>query len=184
MKTVMITGSSSGIGKETARIFQKKGWNVIATMRDPNAEEELHTLENVKVVKCDVTDLDSISSAVKEGIAAFGKIDVLVNNAGYYAIGPFEAATHEQIEKQFDTNLLGVINMTKEVLPYLREQRSGTIVNVSSIAGMVTFPLHSLYNSTKWGVEGFSEALRYELRPFNIRVKIIEPGVIKTDFYG
>jgi len=184
MNTVFITGASSGIGKETAKLFQKKGWNVIATMRDPQAGKDLAVLDNVKVVRCDVTDADSIKESIDEGMNAFGRIDVLVNNAGYYAVGPLEAATAEQIERQIDTNLIGSINTTKLMMPHFRGQRSGTVVNISSIAGVASIPLQSLYHATKWGLEGFSEALHYELRQFNIRVKIIEPGIIKTDFLG
>lgn len=184
MKTVFITGASSGIGKETAKLFSMKGWNVIATMRNPQAEKELISLHNVKILPCDVTDLDSIVSAINEGIKFFGSIDVLVNNAGYYVLGPFEAATHEQIKLQIDTNLIGLMNVTGQMLPHFRKQKSGTIINISSIAGVITVPLQTLYHATKWGVEGFSESLQYELRPLNIGVKIIEPGVIKTDFYG
>jgi len=184
MNTVLITGASSGIGKETAKLFQKNGWNVIATMRDTQAGKDLAGLDNVKVVRCDVTDTDSIKESINEGIAAFGRIDVLVNNAGYYAVGPLEAATNEQIERQIDTNLMGSINATKLIVPHFRGQGSGTVVNISSIAGVVSIPLQSLYHATKWGLEGFSEALQYELRQFNIRVKIIEPGIIKTDFLG
>lgn len=184
MKTVFITGSSSGIGRETAKLFQRKGWNVIATMREPKKEQELNKLPNVKVIKCDVTDTDSIKYAVDETIKCFGKIDVLVNNAGFYTIGPLEMATKDQIRRQIDTNLVGLIETTKEVVPYLRKEKGGTIINVSSIAGLTTVPMQTLYHASKWGVEGFSESLQYELRKFNIRVKIIEPGVIKTDFYG
>ena len=184
MKTVFITGASSGIGKATAQLFQRNGWNVIATMRNPQAEKELAKLKNVKLIPCDVTNPDSVKNAVTEGINAFGRIDALINNAGYYAVGPLEAATHEQIQRQLDTNLLGLITVTKELVPYFRQQKSGAIINISSIAGIISIPLQSLYHATKWGVEGFSEALQYELRPFHIRVKIIEPGVIKTDFLG
>jgi NAD(P)-dependent dehydrogenase (short-subunit alcohol dehydrogenase family) len=181
---VFITGASSGIGKEAAKLFQRKGWNVIATMRNPEAEKELTSLDNVKVVKCDVTDIKSINDAVAFGIETFGNIDVLVNNAGYYAIGPLENATDEQIERQIGTNLTGTITVTKRMVPHFREKRSGVIINVSSIAGLISIPMQSLYHATKWGLEGFSESLHYELKQFNIRVKLIEPGVIKTDFYG
>jgi len=184
MKTVFITGASSGIGKETAKLFHAMGWNVIATMRNPGAEEELGSLENVKILHCDVTNKDSIKAAIQEGINTFKSIDVLVNNAGYYVLGPLEMATHEQIKRQIDTNLFGLIESTREMIPHFRAQKSGTIINISSIAGVISIPLQSLYHATKWGVEGFSESLQYELRQFNIRVKIIEPGVINTDFYG
>jgi short-subunit dehydrogenase len=184
MKTVLITGTSSGIGKKTALFFSKKGWNVIATMRKPELEKELIQFPNIKVIECDVTDPESIRSAVQQGIETFGKIDVLVNNAGFYTIGVLEAATEEQIDRQLQTNLFGLIHTTKEVLPHFRKQRAGTIINISSVAGQISVPLQSLYHATKWGVEGFSESLQYELRPFNIRVKIIQPGAIKTNFTG
>lgn len=182
-KTIFITGSSSGIGKATARYFAQKGWNVAATMRTPTRETELGSLPNVKLFRLDVLDSDSIRQAITDARAAFGGIDVLVNNAGYGAVGVFEAATPEQVQRQFDTNVFGVMNVIREVLPYFREKRDGTIINVTSMGGLITFPIYSLYHGTKWAVEGFTEALSFELRPFNIRVKNIEPGAIKTDFY-
>ncbi|MFA5727488.1 MAG: SDR family NAD(P)-dependent oxidoreductase, partial [Saccharofermentanaceae bacterium] len=124
---------SSGIGRETAKVFIQNGWNVIATMRRPELEKELNTMQNVLVTSCDVTSTDSISKAVKEGINRFGKIDALINNAGYYSLGVLEAASEEQIKRQIDTNLLGLINTTKEIIPYFRKQKSGVIVNISSI---------------------------------------------------
>ncbi|RIV19373.1 SDR family oxidoreductase [Fibrisoma montanum] len=183
MKTVLITGTSSGIGKATARYFAENGWNVAATMRTPGKETELAKLPNVKLFRLDVMDADSIRQAIADARAAFGGIDVIVNNAGYGAIGVFEAATPEQIQRQFDTNVFGVMNVIREILPYFREKRSGTIINVTSMGGLITFPIYSIYHGTKWAVEGFAEALSFELRPFNIRVKNVEPGAIKTDFY-
>jgi NAD(P)-dependent dehydrogenase (short-subunit alcohol dehydrogenase family) len=183
-KTILITGSSTGIGRSIAAYFQYKGWNVAATMRRPELEEELATLENVRCLKLDVLDEESIRNAIAETISAFGAIDVIVNNAGYGVIGPFETATREQIQKQFDTNLYGVMNVTRAILPYFREKRNGVIINMASAGGRMTWPLYSLYNSTKWALEGFTESLQFELRPFNIRMKIIEPGAIQTDFYG
>jgi NAD(P)-dependent dehydrogenase (short-subunit alcohol dehydrogenase family) len=184
VKTILITGSSSGIGKTIAAYFQAMGWNVAATMRNPEEETELTELENIKCIRLDVTDEDSIRSAIDETIAAFGGIDVIVNNAGYGTIGPFEAASKEQVKRQFDTNVFGVMNVTRAILPYFRNKRSGTIINIASAGGRMTWPLYTLYHGTKWAVEGFSESLQYELRPFNIKVKIIEPGSIKTDFWG
>ncbi len=108
----------------------------------------------------------------------------MVNNAGYGAIGPFEAATYDQIRHQFNTNVLGLFDVTREIIPHFRENQSGIIINISSVGGRLTFPLFSLYHGTKWAVEGFSESLHYELRPFGIKIKLIEPGAIKTDFYG
>lgn len=183
-KTILITGSSTGIGKTIAAYFQAMGWNVAATMRNPEKETELIELENIKCIRLDVTDEASIKSAIDETIGAFGGIDVVVNNAGYGTIGPFEAASKEQIEQQFGTNLFGIMNVTRAILPYFRSKRDGTIINIASAGGRMTWPLYSLYHGTKWAVEGFSESLQYELRPFNIRVKIIEPGSIKTDFWG
>ncbi|MEI9918097.1 MAG: SDR family oxidoreductase [Bacteroidota bacterium] len=183
-KTILITGSSTGIGKTIAAYFQAMGWNVAATMRDPGKETELTELENIKCIRLDVTDEASIQSAIEETITTFGGIDVIVNNAGYGTLGPFEAASKEQIQRQFDTNVFGLMNVTRAILPYFRSKRSGTIINIASVGGRMTWPLYTLYHGTKWAVEGFSESLQYELRPFNIRIKIIEPGSIKTDFWG
>ena len=121
--------------------------------------------------------------AISQILEKFGRLDAVVNNAGYALAGAFEAATSEQIERQFQTNVFGVMNVCREVLPVFRQQKKGVIVNVASIGGRMTFPLYSLYNSTKWAVEGFSESLHYEVEQFGIRIKIIEPGPIKTDFY-
>jgi len=183
-KTVLITGSSTGIGKSVAAYFQAMGWNVAATMRTPEKETELTELENIRCIRLDVTDESSIKAAIDETIVAFGGIDVVINNAGYGSIGPFEAASNQQIQQQFDTNVFGIMNVTRAILPYFRSKRSGVIINIASAGGRMTWPLYSLYHGTKWAVEGFSESLQYELRPFNIRVKIIEPGSIKTDFWG
>ncbi len=182
-KVILITGSSSGIGKETVKLFQTKNWKVAATMRTPEKAEDLQKIVDVECVRLDVTDVGSIKSAIQETLEKFGRIDAIVNNAGYGLVGAFEGATQEQIEKQFQTNVFGLMNVCREILPYFREQKRGTIVNVASMGGRITFPLYSLYHGTKWAVEGFSESLQYELRQFNIKVKIIEPGPIKTDFY-
>ena len=152
-------------------------------MRRPEQENELTKLSGVAVLRLDVTDEATISEAVAETIRRFGAIDAVVNNAGYGLVGPFEASTQEQIERQFQTNVFGPMNVVRAVIPHMRGQRSGVIVNVASMGGRITFPLYSLYHGTKWAVEGFSESLNYELEPFGIRVKIIEPGPVKTDFY-
>ena len=183
-KTIFITGASSGIGKETANLFSAKGWNVIATMRNPQSETELTKLQDVLVAKLDVLDVQSIQNAVAEGIQQFGKIDVLVNNAGYGAYGPLESFSREKIIRQFNTNVIGLLDVTKAVLPYLRQKKSGVIINISSIGGKVAFPLGSLYHGTKFAVEGISEALYYEVGQFGGQVKIVEPGAIATDFAG
>ena len=183
-KTILITGASSGIGKETAKLFQSKGWNVIATMRNPENESELKQLENVLVAKLDVLDLDSIQNAFIEGVQKFGSIDVLLNNAGYGAYGPLEAFSRDQVLRQFNTNVIGLLDVTKIVLPHFRQNKKGIIINISSIGGKMTFPLGSLYHGTKFAVEGISESLSYEVEQFGGQVKIVEPGMIATDFGG
>lgn len=184
MKTILITGASSGIGKATALRFHGGGWNVISTMRDPSAGTDLAALEDVMVTRLDVTDAASIEAAIASGIDRFGRIDALVNNAGYGAYGPLEAFSAYRIRRQFDTNVIGLLEVTKAVLPYMRANRSGTIVNISSIGGQITFPLGTLYHGTKFAVEGLSEAMHYELESLGIRVRIVEPGMIRTDFGG
>lgn len=180
--TILITGASTGLGRETAKLFQSAGWNVIATMRTPENETELNTLPDVLVTKLDVLDLHSIDNAVKEGIRKFGKIDVLVNNAGYGAYGPLESFSREKIVRQFNTNVIGLLDVTKALLPHFREHKNGVIINISSIGGKMAFPLGSLYHGTKFAVEGISESLSYEVAEFNGKVKIVEPGAIATDF--
>ena len=183
-KVILITGCSSGIGLATAEFFADEGWNVIATMRHPEGgETKLKGRQNVDLVHLDVTEPGSIKDAVKFTLEKHGRIDVLVNNAGFAVKGVFEATAPEQVRKQFETNVLGLMEVTRAVLPTMRGQKGGTIVNLASIGGRVAFPLYSIYNSTKFAVEGYSESLSYELRPLNIKVKIIEPGVISTDFY-
>jgi len=183
-KTILITGSSSGIGKATARFFHDQGWNVVATMRHPESETELTALEDTLVAKLDVQDSASIAAAVEAGIQRFGRIDVLLNNAGYGAYGLLEATPMEKVERQFAVNVIGLIETTKAVLSHFRANGAGTIVNISSIGGKMTFPLGTLYHGTKFAVEGLSEALHYELSEVGVKVKIVEPGMVKTDFGG
>ncbi|WP_158798817.1 SDR family oxidoreductase [Pedobacter sp. L105] len=183
-KTILITGASSGLGKETAKLFQREGWNVIATMRNPENETELTSLDHVLVTKIDVLDLDSITNGMNEGLHQFGKIDVLLNNAGYGAYGSLESFPREKILRQFNTNVIGLLDVTKAVLPHFRENKSGMIINISSIGGKMTFPLGALYHGTKFAVEGISESLKYEVEQFGGNIKIIEPGAIDTDFTG
>ncbi|QCK14418.1 SDR family oxidoreductase [Mangrovivirga cuniculi] len=182
-KVVLITGSSSGIGKAAVNFFATKEWCVAATMRNPKKEPDYKKGSNVKVFKLDVTDRAEIEQCIKDVMNTFGKIDVVVNNAGYGLIGPLELGTVKQVKKQMDTNVIGLINVTQLIIPYFREQKEGRIINISSIAGKVALPFHSFYNATKFAVEGLSESLSYELKPFNIKVKLIEPGAIKTRFY-
>jgi NAD(P)-dependent dehydrogenase (short-subunit alcohol dehydrogenase family) len=183
-KTVLITGTSTGIGRAAVEEFSKQGWNVAATMRRPSEGKDMEQWPNVKLFALDVTDIASIQQAIQDTIRTFGDIHAVVNNAGYGAIGIFEAATPEQIKKQFDTNVFGVMNVIREILPVFRAKRSGTIINITSMGGLITFPIYSVYHGTKWAVEGFAESLAYELRPLGIRVKNVEPGAIKTDFYS
>jgi NAD(P)-dependent dehydrogenase (short-subunit alcohol dehydrogenase family) len=180
-KTVFITGASTGIGRAAVDYFRDKGWNVAATMRNPAEHGDLQS-STVRTIALDVTKSSTIRPALDTAIGAFGSVDVLVNNAGYGAFGPLEAASDEQIERQFATNVTGLIAVTREFLPHFRERKAGVVINISSVGGRATFPLYSLYHGTKWAVEGFSESLNYELAPFGIRVKLVEPGAIKTDF--
>lgn len=181
--TVLITGASSGIGKAAALLFRERGWNVVATLRSPEKAPDLHGLERLVCMRLDVTEPATIAAAIAQAIEKFGAIDAVVNNAGYALMGPFESCTLDQIRKQFETNVFGLMAVSQAVLPHFRARKSGTLINISSIGGRLTFPLYSLYHSTKWAVEGFSESLQYELAPLGIRVKIVEPGPIKTDFY-
>jgi NAD(P)-dependent dehydrogenase (short-subunit alcohol dehydrogenase family) len=180
-QTILITGASSGIGRATALYFFERGWNVAATMRSP--EKAVDWPEDIFRVRLDVTQVDTIREAMERTRRRFVAIDAVVNNAGYGLAGPFEASRPEQVERQFATNVFGLMNVVREILPYFRERRTGTIVNVASIAGRMAIPLYSLYGGTKWAIEGFTESLQYELKPFNVRVKIVEPGPIKTGFY-
>jgi len=183
-KTILITGASTGIGRATAKLFQEKGWNVIATMRSPEKEEELNKLDNILVSKLDVLELDTIESAIAKGIETFGKIDVVLNNAGFALMGTFESAKRESIMRQFDVNVQGLFDVTQKTLPHFRENKNGMFINISSVGGRMTFPLMPLYHSTKWAVEGFSESLRWELSQIGLKVKIVEPGGVATDFGG
>ena len=187
-QTALITGTSSGIGRAAVKEFAANGWNVLATMRDPGGEagrdDPLDALDGVAVGRLDVTDLASIDAAVASATEKFGGVDVLVNNAGYGAYGPLEATPREKIVRQFDTNVIGLLDVTKAVLPQMRTRGSGVIVNVSSMGGKITMPLGSLYHGTKFAVEGLSEALSYELGAVGVAMKIVEPGIITTDFSG
>jgi NAD(P)-dependent dehydrogenase (short-subunit alcohol dehydrogenase family) len=181
-KTVLITGTSSGIGKAAALYFAQQGWNVAATLRNP-AQADFQNRPNIKTYTLDVTDNDSIQRAIADTLRDFGSIDVVVNNAGYGVSGVFEGMSDDVIERQFNTNVFGLMRVTRAIIPHFRENNGGTLIQVTSMGGRITFPLFSLYHGSKWAVEGFSESLQYELAPFNIHVKIVEPGPIKTKFY-
>ena len=184
MNTIVITGASSGIGKATARYFAERGWQVAATMRKPENETELNQIENIKLYQLDVTDQASIDNAAAQILSDHEAVDVVLNNAGYGLVGAFEATTPEQIRRQFDTNVFGLMEVTRAFLPHFRANKAGLFLNVSSIGGRITYPLNSLYHSSKWAVEGFSESLAFELGELGIRVKLIEPGGVATDFGG
>ena len=181
-KTVLITGASSGFGRDTALLFQAKGWNVAATMRTPEKAKQWTQPAGLFTPRLDVTDRVSMQAAIDETVAKFGGIDVLINNAGFGLLGPLEGASPDDLRREIDTNIMGVIGMIQLVLPLMREARSGVIVNVSSIGGRMTLPLFSAYHATKFAVEGLTEALQYELQEHGIRVKLIEPGGSKTNF--
>jgi NAD(P)-dependent dehydrogenase (short-subunit alcohol dehydrogenase family) len=182
-KTIFITGASSGLGKATAKLFQAKGWKVIATMRNPEKENELKEVPNVTLVKLDVTDSAAIQKTVST-ILQSHSVDVVLNNAGYGLIGPLEALADEQIIAQVQTNLFGVINVARAFLPYFRERRSGSFINITSTFGLLGYPTCSIYNATKFAVDGFSEGLAYELAQFGVKVKVVAPGGMQTDFAG
>ena len=183
MKTIVITGASSGIGKETAVLFAKKGWRVAATMKNPEHLSLFADIKNITTYVLDVKDRSSIKSCINRVIQDFGKIDVIVNNAGIYTTNPLELTPDKTIDDIIETNTKGVLHTTKTILEHFRKNKSGIIVNVSSIAGRVTFPFQSIYHTSKWAIEGFSESLYYELKPFNIKVKVVEPGMVKTNIY-
>jgi NAD(P)-dependent dehydrogenase (short-subunit alcohol dehydrogenase family) len=180
-KTIFITGSSTGLGRAAAKLFASKGWHVFATMRNPAKETELGNTKGITLLKLDVTKSQDVSEAAAAALAK-GPVDVLFNNAGYGLAGAFEAASDEQLVDEVNTNLMGVLRVTKAFIPSMRERKQGTIITTTSIGGLVTFPFNSVYHATKWGLEGWSESLAYELAPFGIKVKTIAPGGIATDF--
>ena len=184
MKTWFITGASRGIGLEIARAALEAGDRVVATARTPGrVEEGLSGFgDRLMTLALDVTDPASIQAAVAAAVERFGRIDVLVNNAGYGQLGPFETLSAEAVERQFATNVFGVFSVTREVLPVMRAQRSGRILSVSSIAGLTGFAGSSIYCSSKFAVEGWSEALGQEVARFGIKTTLIEPGRFRTDF--
>lgn len=154
-KTVFITGCSSGIGRAAARLFQRNGWNVVATMRNPADGADLKKLDDVTVLALDVNDQASIDAALTAALEQHGHIDLLINNAGYALMGAFENATEEQIQRQFDTNVFGLMRVTRAFLPHFRQRRAGMIINVASMAGRLPIPFMSIYNGSKWAVQGF-----------------------------
>jgi NAD(P)-dependent dehydrogenase (short-subunit alcohol dehydrogenase family) len=186
-KVIIVTGSSSGIGLESVLLLARNGYTTYATMRSPEKDTAIKIAVQkeglpITVVQLDVNDDNSVKNAVDHVISEAGRIDVLVNNAGYSLGGALEDVSMEEIKSQYETNLFGLIRVTQAVLPTMRRQRSGRILNISSGSGIFGFPGLSAYVSTKFAVEGLSESIAYELEPFGIKVILIEPGFIKTNF--
>ena len=186
-KVAVVTGSSTGIGYETALALARNGFSTYATMRNLDKArpiEEIAKKEKLSLyaVKLDVTDEKSVNDAIQKIKSDAGRIDVLVNNAGYGLIGSLEDLAMNEIKAQYETNVFGLIRVTQAVLPVMRKQKGGIIVNISSIGGKMALPLSSPYIGTKFAVEGLSESIAYDLEPFGIKVVIIEPGAIKTNF--
>jgi short-subunit dehydrogenase len=187
-RVALITGCSSGIGYETALMLGRNGFRTFATMRNTKKSDSLQEIIrkeglDVSIQQLDVNDNASIENTINNIKNEANRIDVLINNAGFGLVGFFEDLTLDEIRDQFETNFFGVLNITKKIIPIMRLQKSGTIINISSGAGQVGFPGISAYVSTKFAIEGFSESLTYELLPYGIKVVIIEPGVIKTNFF-
>jgi NAD(P)-dependent dehydrogenase (short-subunit alcohol dehydrogenase family) len=186
-KVALVTGSSSGIGYETALLLARNGFDTFATMRNMNKSKEIREVskrENLplRVVQLDVNDDKSVTDAINNILKEKESIEVVVNNAGYGLMGSVEDSSLDEIKSQFETNFFGAIRVMQRVIPIMRKQRSGTIVNVSSIAGRIGFPMGSAYVSSKFALEGLSESISYELKQFGIKIILIEPGVIKTNF--
>ena len=188
-KVAVVTGTSSGIGFETALALARANYFTYATMRDTSKRKNIDEIAKseslqIKVIELDVDKKESIKSAIKDILTQKGRIDVLVNNAGYGLFGCLEDISIEELKAQFETNFFGIVSLIQEIAPIMRRQGSGTIVNVSSIAGRIGFPGTPAYISSKFALEGLSECMRYEMSPFGIRTIIIEPGVIKTNFFS
>jgi short-subunit dehydrogenase len=187
-QVALITGCSSGIGYETALMFARNRFHTFATMRNTKKSDSLQEIirkERLDLIikELDVNDDASVEKTINSIKREAKRIDVLINNAGYGLVGFFEDLTLDEIRNQFETNFFGVLNITKKIIPVMRLQKGGTIINISSGAGQVGFPGISAYVSTKFAIEGFSESLMYELIPYGIKVVVIEPGVIKTNFF-
>ena len=175
-KVILITGISSGFGKETARLLSESGHIVYGTIR-----RDCEITYKINVLRLDLTDSISIKKAVETVIKNEGRIDVLINNAGMHSGGPIETIPDEYIKLQMDTSFYGLVQLTREVLPVMRKQKSGMIINFSSIGGIMGLPFQAFYSAGKFAVEGFSEALRMEVKPFNIKIVVINPGDFHTN---
>jgi NAD(P)-dependent dehydrogenase (short-subunit alcohol dehydrogenase family) len=180
-KTIFITGSSTGLGRAAALRFAREGWSVLATMRRPEQETELAAHPSITLLPLDVTSPEQIEAAAARALER-GPVDVVFSNAGYGLAGPIEGTSDEQIVREIDTNLLGVIRTTRAFIPHFRERRAGLFIATTSIGAYVAFPFNSIYHATKWAIEGFYESAAFELSKFGIGVKTVAPGGIKTDF--
>ena len=179
-QTVLITGTSSGYGRATAELFLDRGWNVVATMRQPKADIFGSQSDRLKVLPLDVSNSGSVSKAIAQAISIFGAIDVLVNNAGIGVVGAFEVTPMATVREVFETNTFGVMAVTQAVLPLFRERRSGVVVNVTSSTTLAPMPLAAAYTASKAAIEGFTGSLAFELKWFNVHVKLVEPGYAPT----
>ena len=186
-KVAVVTGSSSGIGFETSLVLARNNFHTYATMRNPERGTKMRAVQSaenlpIKIIQLDVTSDKSVREAIQSILSESGKIDVLVNNAGFGLVGAFEELGMDEIKQQYETNFFGVIRVTQAVIPIMKEQKSGMIVNISSGAGRFGYPGGSAYVSTKFALEGLSESISYELEPFGIKVALVEPGFVKTNF--
>lgn len=181
MKTIFITGSNSGIGKETAKYFAQRGWRVIATMRDMEKAGELATMENVVVMPLDLTNSEQIRETCQKALKEYD-VDVLFNNAGYAVIAPLEYIPEEKIREQFDTNVIGMILVTQQFIPHFKERKAGTILTTTSFAGITALPRDTVYGAVKRAQHGVIESLYYELKPFGVSVKALVPNGTRTNF--
>lgn len=181
MKTIFITGASTGLGKSTAKLFHAKGWKVIATMRKPEQETELNLLDNVILLPLDITNIEQVRHTVKKAIS-LGNIDVVFNNAGYGLIGAVESNSENQIRAQFETNFFGTVWVIQEFIPYFRNKQEGLFINTTSLCGLTSNPQSAIYNASKWALQGLAESMSYDLAQFGIGIKNVAPGGIKTEF--
>lgn len=182
-QVAIVTGASAGIGKATARILNNNGWVVYAAARRVEAMLDL-AKEGIRPIKLDITDYDQCNSVVATILGAEGRIDALINNAGYGSYGALELVTDEEARRQFDVNIFGLMHLTRQVLPTMRKQLAGKIINISSIGGRITAPLGGWYHATKFALEGLSDALRNEVKPFGIDVVVIQPGNVTSEWAG
>jgi NAD(P)-dependent dehydrogenase (short-subunit alcohol dehydrogenase family) len=184
MSTVLVTGTSSGVGQACVTRFAARGWNVVALTRNPHFITSNEHSDRTLVVRSDLTDDTSVERAVLAGVETFGSIDVVVNNAGYGLVGLLEDTPLPEVKDLFDVNLFAAVRVTKAILPHFREQRRGCIVNVSSAAALMGLPMAATYSSSKFALEGLSEALSYELSSQNISVRIVECGGIRDTYFA